>query len=39
MQAITRDAQAMESGPFVNWISRNMTTASLVFDLCAAAAR
>jgi len=31
-------AQVMESGPFVNWISRNLSTASDVFELCAAAA-
>ena len=31
--------QVMESGPFVNWISRNISTASEIFDLCAAAAR
>jgi hypothetical protein len=38
-QRVTGALQVMESGPFVNWISRNISTASEIFDLCAAAAR
>jgi hypothetical protein len=36
---ITRVWQIMESGPYVNWISRNISVAADIFDLCSAAAK